>query len=264
MSPFPCSLKGDEAVSRGSREGALIEKSLHGRVAVVTGASRGIGRAIALQLAADGASVGLVGRDAQALQEVANLSSPTATAAAPYGIDLTRDGEIQELVSRVTQDFGRVDILVHSAGIMSLGPISQAPVDELDSQYQANVRAPYLLTQALLPMLTASQGEVVFINSSIVFTNRAEVGQYAATKYALQALADSLRGEVNALGIRVLSVYPGQTNTPRQEAKYARMGAPFHPDRFIQPEDVAAVVLNALRLPRTAEVTDIRMRPFRK
>jgi NAD(P)-dependent dehydrogenase (short-subunit alcohol dehydrogenase family) len=237
---------------------------LHGQVAVVTGASRGIGRAIALQLAAEGATVGLIGRDAQALQEVADLSAAAATAVARYRIDLTRDAEIPGLVNQVTQDFGRVDILVHSAGIMGLGPIGHAPVADLDSQYQANVRAPYLLTQALLPMLIASQGEVVFINSSIVFTNRAEVGQYAATKYALQALADSLRDEVNSLGIRVLSVYPGQTNTPRQEAKYARMGTPFHPDRFIQPEDVAAVVLNALRLPRTAEVTDIRMRPFRK
>jgi NAD(P)-dependent dehydrogenase (short-subunit alcohol dehydrogenase family) len=237
---------------------------LHGQVAVVTGASRGIGRAIALQLAAEGATICLIGRDAQALQEVANLGSATATAVARYRIDLTRDAEIQGLVSQVRQDFGRVDILVHSAGIMCLGPLGDAPVADLDSQYQANVRAPYLLTQALLPMLTASQGEVVFINSSIVFTNRAEVGQYAATKYALQALADSLRDEVNALGVRVLSIYPGQTNTPRQEAKYARMGAPFHPERFIQPEDVAAVVLNALRLPRTAEVTDIRMRPFRK
>ena len=246
------------------QRGSVIDKSLHGQVAVVTGASRGIGRAIALQLAAEGATVGLIGRDAQALQEVADLSAAAATAVARYRIDLTRDAEIPGLVNQVTQDFGRVDILVHSAGIMGLGPIGHAPVADLDSQYQANVRAPYLLTQALLPMLIASQGEVVFINSSIVFTNRAEVGQYAATKYALQALADSLRDEVNSLGIRVLSVYPGQTNTPRQEAKYARMGTPFHPDRFIQPEDVAAVMLNALRLPRTAEVTDIRMRPFRK
>jgi NADP-dependent 3-hydroxy acid dehydrogenase YdfG len=242
----------------------IIHKSLHGQVAVVTGASRGIGRAIAVHFAAEGAAVCLIGRDAQALEEVATLSAATATAVARYHVDLTRDAEIQGLVRQVTQDFGRVDILVHSAGIMCLGPIGQAPVADLDSQYQANVRAPYLLTQAFLPMLTASQGEVVFINSSIVFTNRAEVGQYAATKYALQALADSLRDEVNGMGIRVLSIYPGQTNTPRQEAKYARMGVPFHPDRFIQPDDVAAVVLSALRLPRTAEVTDIRMRPFRK
>jgi NAD(P)-dependent dehydrogenase (short-subunit alcohol dehydrogenase family) len=240
------------------------DKSLHGRIAVVTGASRGIGRAIALQLAAEGAAVCLVGRDTQALEEVARLSSPAATAVASYRIDLTRDEEIEGLVGDLTQDFGRVDILVHSAGIMCLGPIGQTPVAELDDQYQANVRAPYLLTQALLPMLAASQGEVVFVNSSIVFTNRAEVGQYAATKYALQALADSLRDEVNSQGIRVLSVYPGQTNTPRQETKYARLGMPFHPDRFIQPDDVAAVVLSALRLPRTVEVTDVRMRPFRK
>jgi NADP-dependent 3-hydroxy acid dehydrogenase YdfG len=237
---------------------------LHGQVAVVTGASRGIGRAIALQLAAQEANVCLIGRDAQALQEVADLSSATATAVARYRIDLTRDAEIKGLVSQLEQDFGRVDILVHSAGILRLGPLRDVPVADLDSQYQAHVRAPYILTQALLPMLTASQGEVVFINSSIVFTNRAETGQYAATKYALQALADSLRDEVNDLGIRVLSIYPGRTATPLQAASHQHAGKPYHPERLLQPEDVAAMVLSALRLPRTAEVTDIRIRPFRK
>jgi NADP-dependent 3-hydroxy acid dehydrogenase YdfG len=237
---------------------------LHGQVAVVTGASRGIGRAIALELAAEGATVCLIGRDAQALQEVADLTSATATAVARYRIDLTRDAEIKGLVSQLEQDFGRVDILVHSAGILRLGPLRDVPVADLDSQYQAHVRAPYLLTQALLPMLTASQGEVVFINSSIVFTNRAETGQYAATKYALQALANSLRDEVNDLGIRVLSIYPGRTATLLQAASHQRAGKPYHPERLLQPEDVAAMVLSALRLPRTAEVTDIRIRPFRK
>jgi NADP-dependent 3-hydroxy acid dehydrogenase YdfG len=239
-------------------------KSLHGQVAVVTGASRGIGRAIALRLAAEGASICLVGRDAQALQEVADLGAATAATLARYHIDLTQDTAIERLVGQVRRDFERVDILVHSAGIMNLGPIGDSPVDQLDGQYQANVRAPYVLTQALLPMLAASRGEIVFVNSSIVFTNRADVGQYAATKCALQALADSLRHEVNSQGIRVLSIYPGQTNTPRQKAKYARMGLPFDPDSFIQPDDVATVVVTAIRLPRTVEVTDVRMRPFRK
>jgi NAD(P)-dependent dehydrogenase (short-subunit alcohol dehydrogenase family) len=149
---------------------AVIGKPFEGQVAVVTGASRGIGKAIALELAAERATVCLIGRDAQALQEVADRASTTAAGVASYRIDLTRDGEVQGLSRRLQQDFGRADILVHSAGIMSLGPLSRAPVADFDSQYHANLRAPYLLTQALLPMLIASQGQVVFINSSIGLT----------------------------------------------------------------------------------------------
>lgn len=243
---------------------AVIGKPFEGQVAVVTGATRGIGKAIALELAAERATVCLIGRDAQALQEVADCASATAAGVASYRIDLTRDGEHQGLTSQLQQDFGRVDILVHSAGIMSLGPLSRAPIADFDSQYQANLRAPYLLTQALLPMLIASQGQVVFINSSIGLTTRAEVCQYAATKHALRAVADSLRDEVNELGMRVLSIYPGRTATPRQATLHELAGKLYHPERLIQPEDVAAMVLSALRLPRTAEVTDISMRPFRK
>jgi NADP-dependent 3-hydroxy acid dehydrogenase YdfG len=242
----------------------VIDKPFEGQIVVVTGASRGIGKAIALALAAERATVCLVGRDAQALAEVADHAAPTAAGVASYRTDLTHDGELQGLTSRLQQDFGRVDILVHSAGIMSLGPLSRAPVADFDSQYHANLRAPYLLTQALLPMLIASQGQVVFINSSIGLTTRAEVCQYAATKHALRAVADSLRDEVNELGVRVLTIYPGRTATPLQATAHAVAGRPYHPERLLQPEDVAAMALSALRLPRTAEVTDISMRPFRK
>jgi NADP-dependent 3-hydroxy acid dehydrogenase YdfG len=90
------------------------------------------------------------------------------------------------------------------------------------------------------------------------------VSQYAATKHALKAVADSLRAEVNSQGIRVLSVYPGRTATPTQESLHALEGKPYRPTRLLQPEDVAAVVMNALCLPRTAEVTDIHIRPMMK
>lgn len=244
--------------------GAVIDNPFEAKVAVVTGASRGIGKAIALALAAEAATVCLVGRDAHALKEVADRASAQAKGVASYRTDLTRDSELPGLITQLQRDFGRVDILVHSAGIMSLGPLSRAPVADFDSQYQANLRAPYLLTQVLLPMLIASQGQVVFVNSSIGLTTRAEVCQYAATKHALRAVADSLRDEVNELGVRVLSIYPGRTATPRQATLHELAGNPYRPEQLIQPEDVAAMVLCALRLPRTAEVTDISMRPFRK
>jgi NADP-dependent 3-hydroxy acid dehydrogenase YdfG len=113
-------------------------------------------------------------------------------------------------------------------------------------------------------MLKSSRGQIVFINSSVGLVARANVGQYAATKHALKAVADSLREEVNTDGVRILSVFPGRTATPMQTAVHEMEGRPYQPEHFIQPEDIADVVINALVLPRTAEVTDINIRPLIK
>jgi NADP-dependent 3-hydroxy acid dehydrogenase YdfG len=134
----------------------------------------------------------------------------------------------------------------------------------LDKQYKTNVRAPYALTQALLPMLKAFQGQVVFINSSSALNAKPMTAQYDSTKHALKALADSLRGEINRHGVRVLSVYLGRTASEMQEGIYRMEGRPYRPELLLQPDDVASVVVNALGLPRTAEVTDISIRPMIK
>jgi NADP-dependent 3-hydroxy acid dehydrogenase YdfG len=154
--------------------------------------------------------------------------------------------------------------LVHAAGAISIARLENATVDDLDLQYRVNVRAPYLLTQALLPLLKRSQGEIVFINSSIWLNARSGLAQYAASKYALKAIADSVRDEVNPDGVRVLSIFPGRTAGSLQEAIHTASRQPYDPERLLQPEDVAAAVLAALRLPRTAEMTDISVRPFHK
>jgi NADP-dependent 3-hydroxy acid dehydrogenase YdfG len=112
--------------------------------------------------------------------------------------------------------------------------------------------------------LKLQRGQVVFINSSSALTAKPSSAQYDATKHALKAVADSLRGEVNQLGIRVLSVYLGRTATEMQERIHILEGRPYRPDLLLQPEDVASVVINALSLPDTAEVTDIHIRPMIK
>ena len=116
-----------------------------------------------------------------------------------------------------------------------------------------------MLTQELIPLLVRRRGQIVFINSTAGFTARANIGQYAATKHGLRAIADSLRDEINGAGVRVLTVYPGRTATPTQERLHALEGKTYRPDRLLQPEDVASVVVHALCLPRTAEVTEIRI-----
>ncbi len=233
-------------------------------VAVVTGASSGIGRAIALKLAAHGASLCLVGRNLETLEVVAESVGETSSKVRSYGANLTLDEDIRKLKEQLQQDFGYIDILVHSAGAISLGKVQDAKVEDFDWQFRTNVRAPYLFTQTLLPMIISRRGQIVFINSSAGLRASANVSQYAATKFALKAIADSLREEVNKEGVRVLSVYPGRTATSMQSAVHKIEGREYHPELLMQSEDVAAVVINALSLPRSAEVTDLQIRPLIK
>jgi len=237
---------------------------LKNQIAVITGASSGIGRSIALGLAAQGATLCLMGRNLKTLEAITESAKSKASQVKTYQVDLNIDDDIQKLKQHLQQDFGYIDILIHSAGIFSMGVLEYSPVEDLDRQYRTNVRAPYLLTQILLPMIKSRRGQIVFVNSSVGLDAKANVGQYAATKHALKAIADSLRDEVNAYGIRVLSIYPGRTATPMQALVHELEGKAYEPEELMQPEDVAEVVVNALSLPRTAEITDINIRPLGK
>lgn len=231
-------------------------------LAVVTGAGSGIGHAIAVGLAPCGIGVWLLGRRPEALAETAAEVRRAGAQAWTYPVDLRSEAELVEFRDRLQAESAGLDILVHSAGAHFFGSIADAPVAELDEQYYVNVRGPYVLTQLLLPLLRARRGQIVFVNSSAGLESRACVGAYAATKHALKALADALRQEVNAEGVRVVSVYPGRTATPLQEVIHAREGRPYRPERLLQPADVATAVVQALAMDRTAEVTDIRVRPM--
>jgi len=238
--------------------------SLKGQVAVVTGSSSGIGRAIALGLAECGASLCLLGRRIETLRNVAEYASNSTNQVKCYQTDLDIDADLLGLLPRIQRDFGQVDILVHSAGVIFQGNLESALIGNFDRQYRTNVRAPYLLTQTLLPLLKARPGQVVFINSSAGLNASQGNGQYAATKHALKAVADSFRHEVNGVGIRVVSVFPGRTATPMQESLFALESRDFRPELLIKPEEIASLVINVLIMPLDIEVTDIQMRPQRK
>jgi len=237
---------------------------LRDKIALVTGASSGIGRCIALSLAEEGAQVFLVGRRAKALEEVAKLAQGQSPLSRVCRTDLRREEDIYALAAEMRQNGGRLNILVHSSGEIHHAELATASIRDLDSQYQSNVRGPYLVTQALLPMLRAGLGQLVFINSSCGLRAPARTGQYAATQHAMKAIADSLREEVNADGIRILNVYLGRTATPRTERLFQEERKTYRPELLMQPEDVAAMIIHALKLPRTAEVTDISMRSLYK
>ena len=231
-------------------------------VALVTGAGSGIGRAVAATLAA-GKRVILVSRDPAALAACAAECGP---AAAPdqLPLDLTADDAPERLREAVEDRYGHLDVLVHSAGAIARGTTETLSVDELDRLYRINLRAPYAVTRALLPLLKRRCGQVVFINSTAGLSGPPPgLGAYGALKHALRAYADALRAEVNAAGVRVLSVFPGRTATPMQRNLLAMEGRAYDPASLLQPQDVAAAVAAALAMPRTAEVTELRVRPMR-
>ncbi len=134
--------------------------------AVITGASSGIGRAIATAVASVGGSVCLVGRNAQRLEDVAHIARLLTQAVLIHQSDLSVDTTVETLARRIRQEFADLDTLIHCAGLIETGTIEQTPVQQFDTMYRTNVRLPFALSQALLPFLKASQGQIVFINSS--------------------------------------------------------------------------------------------------
>lgn len=236
---------------------------MQGHTAVVTGATRGIGRAIACALAGGGAEVCLIGRDERRLEDVQQECHLVASSATSHPCDLSSVDEIRRLVAEI--DDKPVDILIHAAGIFTQQRYEDATAEDLDHLHAINVRAPYLLTQALLPKLKERNGQVVFINSSAAEQkSKGHISAYTASKYALRAVADSVRDSVNEFGVRVMAVYPGRTATQMQEQIHALEDREYSPERLLQPEDIAQIVVDSLKLPRTAEVTDISIRPFMK
>lgn len=242
--------------------GAVI--TLRGSVALVTGASSGIGRTLALALSQAGTHLLLIGRHAERLQVVASAAREAGVSTLPIQMDLTDPCAVRALGAAALERFGHLDIVVHSAGTYYRAPI--AATDDLCfmEQLRVSAMAALAVSRHLLPLLVESQGQFVFVNSSVVGARRAELAAYGAGQRALSAVADSLREEVNAAGVRVLSVFVGRTATPMQERIYQQEHRPYDPSLLLQPEDVAEIVLAALALPRTAEVTDLHIRPMRK
>ncbi|CAN5169705.1 SDR family oxidoreductase [soil metagenome] len=233
--------------------------NLENRFVVVTGGTSGIGKAIATSFAHLKATIIIIGSKEKSLQAVAQELRMLTTVHA-ITANLANSSDLKSLGTSISQITSTVDFLIHSAGVLHLGIFSKITPEMLDEQYAINVKAPFVLTQQLLPTLKKTKGSVVFINSSAAKHMSAQNATYAATKVALLALADGLRMEVNP-NIRVLSVYPGRTNTPMQKDIFEKEGKKYVPELLLQPEDVAQTIVSALLLPESAEVTDISIRP---
>jgi NAD(P)-dependent dehydrogenase (short-subunit alcohol dehydrogenase family) len=178
-----------------------------------------------------------------------------------YRADLTRDEDLADLLTTVRKDVPMIHYLVHSAGIVSLAPVEEASLGDLDLQYHTNVRAPFALTRGLLSLLKWGRGHIVFVNSMVGIRAMENFSQYAATKHALRALADSLRNEVQRDDIRVTSLFLGRTATSMQQAIRRMEGKEYQPDGLIQPNDLASLILYIAAHMPSGEVMDISVRP---
>jgi len=238
---------------------------MNGQVAVITGATGGIGYSVAFALAQRGVSLYLLGRDREKLDSLDRRLSGMNSSATTYRCELSSVDEIRDIAQTIISDASNIDILIHAAGSIVLQNFEDMTEEDLDSQYFLNVRAPFLLTKLLLPSIRARKGQIVFVNSSASQQKtKKTLIAYTASKYALLAVADGLRDEVNADGVRVLTVFPGRTATEMQKRVYEFEKRDYAAELLMQPDDVANTIVSALTMPRSAEITDISIRPFHK
>lgn len=221
---------------------------------LITGATGGIGAAVAELLHEGGDDLVLTGRSAARLDETARRLGGGRLRTVV--LDLSDPAGIEPALESV--ELRPLDGVVHSAGVADLGTVAEAPSAAWREQLTVNVAAPAELTRVLLPALRAARGQVVFVNSGSGLRARAGWGAYAASKHALRALADALRDEEPEL--RVTSVYPGRTATAMQRRVREQEGGGYDPAAYMSARTVAGVIVNALRTPRDATVTDVSVR----
>ncbi|MFB8892203.1 SDR family oxidoreductase [Microbacterium plantarum] len=222
---------------------------------LITGSGSGIGLAIARRLADRGDRLVLLGRNEARAAELAELLPDAVGVAADLREPAALAGALADRLPEA------IDTVIHGAGVVELGPVAELPVAAWTDQLTVNLIAAAELTRLALPAVRAARGQVLFVNSGAGLTAHPAWSAYAASKHGLKALADALRGEEAAHGVRVTTVYPGRTATPMQAEVHRQEGRDYDPAAFIDPESVATTVLAALDLPRDALVPDVSVRP---
>jgi len=217
--------------------------------AMITGASRGLGAAIATALAPTH-TLFLAGRPSADLDAVAQQFGATT-----WPIDLGDLDAIPEAVDPIVE----LDVLIHNAGVAYPGRVAESTVDEWRATLQVNVLGPVALTLSLLPALRSVGGHVVFVNSGSGINASPGLASYSGSKFALRGFADSLRNDEPSL--RVTSVHPGRIATEMQEGLIAYEGRDYDPGQFLSPETVAKVIADAVNTPRDAHIHEVVVRP---
>lgn len=217
--------------------------------ALITGASSGIGSAIAAALAPTHTLL-LAGRPSPRLDAIAERFDATT-----FPLDLG-DTETIDASCEVVDE---LDVLVHNAGLLIPGLFAESHVDEWRASFEVNVFGPVALTLALLPPLRRARGQVLFINSGSGRNVSPGMASYSASKFALRALANSLRNDEPAL--RVTTIFPGRTDTDMQRELVAFEGGDYDPAQFLRADTVAAVVANVVATSPDGHVHEVVLRP---
>jgi len=229
------------------------------KVALITGATSGIGAAAARAFSAHGLQVILLGRRPGKLA-AALRALPRRRGARTLCADLSSLTELRALLRGLRASVPRLDLLVHCAGEYEWTRPGSLDAGGFARLFDVNVRAPYLLTQGLLPALARAGGQVIFLNSSIVRGSGEGLALYKATQHALQGFTDSLRQDLNRRGVRVSSLYPGRTATPRMRRIYAREGRRYRPGKLLSAAQLAQLLVAMSELPPRLELTDLHVR----
>ncbi len=239
---------------------------LSNRVVAVTGASSGIGEAIALSCARAGAALALAARRADRIELLAQRIEEEGARAIAVPTDVGEEGQARAFIERAHAELGRLDVLVNNAGVMLLGPIENAPTEEWRRMIHANVFGVLYCTHAALPLMRSQgSGHVVNVSSVAGRVARAGSGVYNLTKFGVGAFSESLRQEAVALGVRVTLVEPGAVATElaghNRPEVLEQMAKRFQGVTPMEAEDIANAVLYAIGQPSNVSINEVLIRP---
>jgi len=235
------------------------QHNLASAVALVTGSSRGIGKAIALKLASLDAAVGICGRDAEALANTRRELEALGAKVHSQTTDVTKAGEVAALVDATEKNLGPISVLVNNAGIGSFGPFQEKTEEEWDRMLNTNLKSVFLTSKAVVPlMIQRRKGDIINISSLAGKNTFAGGAIYCASKWGLQGLTGCMAEDLRGFGIRVSVICPGSVGTEFSGHK------PKDPSKILTPGDVAHAVAMVLLQGPQSFISEVHLRPVAK